>query len=112
MHATPDIGNGGVSGVFGVFLVEVSVAGSLHSSGLKTTGTPQGRRRFIRPSAAALRHLTPDCHLHHSTGPSFVQHQIHHHLPQANIGDLPRQYSSASIERYPNVPPPCPEYYL
>ncbi len=42
--------------MFGVFLVEVSVAGSLHSSGLKTTGTPQGRRRFIRPSAAAPRH--------------------------------------------------------
>jgi len=83
MHATPEIGNGGVSGVFGVFLVEVSVARSFHSSGLKTTGTPQGRR-FIRPSAAAFRHRhTRWSTLHHSTGPSFVQHRIPHHLPQA-----------------------------
>jgi len=111
MNATPDIGNGGVSGVFGVFLVEVSVAGSLHSSGLKTTGTPQGRRRFIRPSAAALRHRHTRLSL-----ASFDRSQLRatpNSSPSAtsNIGDLPRQDSSASIERYPNVPPPCPEYY-
>jgi len=63
MQATPDIGNGGVFDVFGVFLVEVSWAGSLHFSTLKSALTPQhhSRRLAIRSCTPSSLHQIVTC---------------------------------------------------